>query len=909
MEGIKRQGGRARALVAAVFAVSGLTAAPVASAADFSFSDDDLDWGDWGRVDFTWNTRLTAGVQVRTESRDYQLVDKQNVPANQDMAGYPGFSGQYDICEMPPPYVQFSAGNVADCFTQVGDPRPAMRLINAPGGYNINGDDGNLNYDRGDITYANFQFRSELTAHWNDFTAKISGLGYYDPVNNDFDTHLADEPMKEYVGRDYPRGQAPDGSPGQPVPASYAVTLDRTGFTQRQDDEEDRLGEQLRLLEAYVAYDFDIAGRTLRLAVGDQRMRWGESTFMIFNNLARINPPSAELYDRPGTEVRDAFIPVGMVTASMNVTTNFNVEAFYQYDWEPVEPSVRGSFLSTSDVAGGGEGPTPIMLAMGNAPEAPMAPDLSQPTVFQQLAGGLFRAGGIAGTQTSTTRTIHLEDEAYGYPDDGGQYGLRLDYYADWLNGGTEISVYGMNIHSRLPFFSAHAAERNCATIAAVNAAKGVGGIGALADCRGFENSIFSGDFSQPIQRIDDLFAEGNYRVDTMRGFLDYPEDIKVFGLSGTTQAGDWSLAGEIAYSPNQPAQIAVTDVVFSAAQPAFPPDGDIASGSGVPLADIIGDGTFQNPQGRVADRQPEVPSSRIAVPDYISQYRCGDNVDLASQFGLSGSNADVIDSILAFNNTGGGLRPDLVRELSCSLAVEEGEYIRGYERLQVGQASMTGIRVLGSSHPISASINSDQIIFVGEVAAYKAFDMPGLDELQFQGSGATQTHYSQGVADYDLEKHGYYFESDLDSNGDPLPGADPVSLDELNTECVSGSGNNCLRRIGPTDRFNYERADPDIFADDFAMGYRMRVTADYNNGLFGWQWTPGFTFYHDVHGTSISPGQDFVEDRKRLTLHTNVLFTNNFSGNFQYRLYWGAGDRNLRRDRDYAELSLSYAF
>ena len=900
------------ALVAAVFAVSGLTAAPVASAADFSFSDDDLGWGDWGRVDFTWNTRLTAGVQVRTESRDYSLVDKQNVPANQDVASFPGFSRLFDICEVPAPDIEFAVGNVGDCFTQTGDPRPGMRLINAPGGYNINGDDGNLNYDRGDITYANFQFRSELTAHWNDFTAKISGLGYYDPVNNDFDTHLADEPIKEYSGRTFPQNRLPDGSSlPEPLPVGYTATLDRTGFTQRQDDEEDRLGEQLRLLEAYVAYDFDIAGRTLRLAVGDQRMRWGESTFMIFNNLARINPPSAELYDRPGTEVRDAFIPVGMVTASMNVTTNFNVEAFYQYDWEPVEPSVRGSFLSTSDVAGGGEGPTPIMLAMGNAPEAPMAPDLSELTVFQQLAGGLFRVGGIAGTQTSTTRTIHLEDEAHGYPDDGGQYGLRLDYYADWLNGGTEISIYGMNIHSRLPFFSAYAAERSCITSTAINAAKGISGFDQLADCRGFDDFAFKDfpnfDPTAPIQRPDDLLAEGNYRVDTMRGFLDYPEDIKVFGLSGTTQAGDWSLAGEIAYSPNQPAQIAVTDVVYSAVQPAFPPDGDLASGSGVPLADIIGDGTFQNPRGRVVDEQPEVPSSRIAVPDYISQYRCADNVDLASQFGLSGSNADVINSILDYNGTGGGLRSDLVRELSCSLAVEEGEYIRGYERLQVGQVSMTGIRVLGSSHPISASINSDQIIFVGEVAAYKAFDMPGLDELQFQGSGASQTHYSQGVADYDMQKHGYYLESQLDSNGEPLPGAEPLPFDQWQAECQEDK--NCLRRVGPTDRLNYDRADPDIFADDFAMGYRMRVTADYNNGLFGWQWTPGFTFYHDVHGTSISPGQDFVEDRKRLTLHTNVLFTNNFSGNFQYRLYWGAGDRNLRLDRDYAELSLSYAF
>lgn len=287
MEGTKRQGGRRPALIMTLLAASAWLTAPSAAAFEFNLSDDDIGWGDWGQVSFTWNTRLTAGAQVRTEHRDDRLIDIHNVP------------GQETLCaERTPEVLLTGLTGGGDCQARFGEVGAIQIIPNARGGININGDDGNLNYDRGDVTYANFQARSELTAFWRNFTFKVSGLGYYDPVNNDFETHSADIELPNRLL------------------SGEVITLDRN--EQRRDDLEDLLGEELRLLEAFVAADFNVAGRNLRVAVGDQTLRWGESTFMIFNNLARINPPSARLYDRPGTEVRDAFLPVGMVTASMN---------------------------------------------------------------------------------------------------------------------------------------------------------------------------------------------------------------------------------------------------------------------------------------------------------------------------------------------------------------------------------------------------------------------------------------------------------------------------------------------------------------------------------------------------------------------------------------------------------------
>ncbi|MES1945226.1 hypothetical protein PC39_13952 [Salinisphaera sp. PC39] len=729
-------------------------AAPSAGAYNFNWQSDTL-----GDFQFNWENRLTAGVQVRTESRDDRLIDKTNVDGQSLLcAGLPGgsLSGAYN----------------ADCQSRVGDPIANQQLLNARGGYNVNGDDGNLNYDRGDITQSVFQIRSELSGTWRNWSAKVSGLGYYDPTNNDFETHGSDLA--------YPnRGTSRD-----------TIVIERED--DRHSDIEDDLGSDLRLLEAWVGYSNKIGGMPFDFRIGNQRLRWGESNLFNFNVLDRINPLSERLYAQPGTQVRDAFLPVGMATLSVNFTTNFSAQTFYQYDWEPTEPAPCGSYLSYSDVAACGDGPTPVYLSVGQYPEDPF---------------GQFVPGGDQSLLDQGHRTAYLDSERRGYPDDGGQYGLRLNYYAENLNGGTELSAYAMNIHSRLPYLSADAADETC--------------LQPQANGNNLVNNL------DPCSSLPDPLTK-TFPITSVQPFLDYPEDIHIYGLSGTTNMGKWSLAGEISYSPNQPAQVAYTDVIYAALQPAFP------------------DTPANFEPGMMLDGEKAVllPTNRIAVPDYLETRYRGNSV-------------------------------------------QAGDTIRGYERLKVGQIDMTAIRAIGGSN----LINADQIIFVGEVAMLHVFDLPDLDELQFEGSSARQTHYSQGAAAYDPA----------------VDGSIPPNTPEAQANCPDPSVG--CRPIGPTDRINPIQADEDNFADEFAWGYRMRATATYNNALLGWDVTPGFEFFHDVYGNSISPGRDMVEDRKRLTLTTDFLFNQNFSGQFAYRFYWGGGYRNLRLDRDYAELSLSYAF
>ena len=714
-----------------------------------------------GSVDMRLNNRLTLGAALRLEDRDERLLAKLNVP------------GQESLCAPD------------NCMSLSGDPAPNQRLIEARGGYNVNGDDGNLNYDQYDFTQASIQFQPEFTAFWGDAALRVSAIAYYDVINSHFSTFNQN-------------------------------TLLQPRRVDRRQDLEDDLGKELRLIEAFVSFPVTLAGQKIDLSIGQQRLRWGESSFLVFSSLNQINPQSARLLRLPGQEIKNVFLPVGMVIAEFGLTADLRFSAFYQYDWEPVEPDVAGSFLSTSDVGGAGNGPTNVTLGIGQFPEDP---------------DRQFQQPGASALITDSTRTTYLADERFGYPKEGGQFGLRINYYAEWLNGGTELSVYGMNYHSRLPYFSVFAADRSCLrdannvdaqglaaiTPGLLNILSGISGglvdpaadqtefLQGLVACGGFNgtlnvaNNNALGDLLSSLPGVPEIGQEP-IPVDTLRPFLDYPEDIHLFGISGTTTVGAWSLAGEIAYSPNQPVQVATRDVVFAGLQPAFPED-DV----GVPANDAA---VFT------------APGARSAVPDFLQ-----------TQF-----------------------RND---------PVEAGERIRGYERLQVGQASVTGIRAFSSSN----WINADQILWVVEVGATGIFDLPDLNRLQIEGAGAQNTHFG--------------------------PGAD-------------GSGEN-----GPqnTARINPTQANSNIFADDFATGYRMVLQATYNNLLFGKTIIPRMIFYHDVYGTSAFPIQNFVEGRKRIVPALETRLAPNLTAVVNATFYTGAGDRNLRGDRDNLEFFLVYDF
>lgn len=97
---------------------------------------------------------------------------------------------------------------------------------------------------------------------------------------------------------------------------------------------------------------------------------------------------------------------------------------------------------------------------------------------------------------------------------DGGQYGLALRWFVPELND-TEFGAYVMNYHSRGPVLT-------------------------------------------PVRA---RIPGGLNQIRTAAYYFDYPEDIRLYGLSFQTNVGGTSLGGEVSYRPNMPLGANTADI------------------------------------------------------------------------------------------------------------------------------------------------------------------------------------------------------------------------------------------------------------------------------------------------------------------------------------------------------------
>lgn len=478
-----------------------------------------------------------------------------------DLLGKLNVPGQQDLCAED------------DCVSYSGDPAPNQRLVDAQGAFvGALGDDGNLNYDQYDVVAATTTWITDLKLNWGNLFFRGRVLGLLDPVNADFDE-------------------------------THTDTRYQPAQTQRPDAVESDLGRRADILDGYLSYAFELGNNLGTFNVGYLQVPWGESNFVQINSLNEVNPPSSVLLHTPGVEIGELFQAVEAATLEMSLGANWGIQLIYQFGWDPVEPDPHGAFYSFSDVPGGANF---ALVGLG---------------AFSEDPDRQYEPVGEVALISSSTRTATVLPDNVGYPGDTPQYGGSLKYYADWLNGGTQLSLFFLNYHSRLPYLSAIGAQESCARQSA-NFAE------ALVDCRGFNGSI------NPLPTgLEPL------PVDSLTLFLDYPEDIQMYGISFNTNIGDWSLAGEFSYRPELPVQVDFTDIFFTALQPAFP-EQDIPIG-----IDGLSAGT--------------IPSANHALPSYLASYR----------------------------NT----------------RIETGQYIPGYERLPVEQYGLTGIRIFGPGNWLNA--------------------------------------------------------------------------------------------------------------------------------------------------------------------------------------------------------------
>ncbi|MEX2151682.1 MAG: DUF1302 domain-containing protein [Steroidobacteraceae bacterium] len=443
--------------------------------------------------------------------------------------------------------IDFTAGewsgslNTTVSFGQLyRDEKRDPRLIgtaNGGIGRSPNSDDGNLNYSEG-LVSSGFKMVSELSLERDNFGIFVRGSALYDLEIED------DDPERTPIS---PQGR-------------------------------DLAGSYVRLLDAFAYGRWDLSGHELEIRAGKQVVNWGESTFIQSGINNAINHFDVSALRIPGSELREAYLPQEMLKLSYAVTDNITAEAIALFDWDRTEPEPVGSYFASNDFVprGGSE----VFLGFGAFSDFG--------TDFTPL-GGPFIENFQAVPRDQTIK-----------PDDSGQYGLSLRWFMPNFSQGTEIGLFFVNYHSKLPVISGRTGTQSglansvgtlttviataqglasglplssaiaIAANAGVNVAAANGGNLSLTTATGYAtiagNTVLGGG---NVSTQASNLATHEY-AQTAGYFTQYPEDIQLLGLSFNTQLGTTGIAlqGEVSYRRDAPLQFDDVELLFAALTP-----------------------------------------------------------------------------------------------------------------------------------------------------------------------------------------------------------------------------------------------------------------------------------------------------------------------------------------------------
>nr|WP_298139148.1 DUF1302 domain-containing protein [uncultured Pseudomonas sp.] len=385
------------------------------------------------------------------------------------------------------------------------------------------GDDGRLNFKRGETFSKIFKGIHDLELKYGDTGVFVRGKYWYD-------FELKDESRLLYDINDSNRKDAAQSSGAQ-------------------------------ILDAFIYHNYEIADQPGSVRLGKQVVSWGESTF-IQNSINSINPVDVAAFRRPGAEIKEGLIPVNMFYVSQSLSENLSAEFFYQLEWDQTIVDNCGTFFALDVLA---DGCTDRLAVAGSDFDGPGTPG--------------YRYVGRAGDKDAR---------------DSGQYGVALRWFSPELN--TEFGFYTMNYHSRTPSLSYIAGQ-----------------------------SVFLLPNSVEDPATGEMFA---------KYYLEYPEDIRLHGISFSTTVGSASVAGEISYRPNMPMQINTTDLTLGAVA-----QGGLAQALGVdtnlPIytSGHAAFGAGENLQGYV--RKP-FTQAQVTVTQFVDQVMGASRLTLVGEVAYS---------------------------------------------------------------------------------------------------------------------------------------------------------------------------------------------------------------------------------------------------------------------------------
>jgi hypothetical protein len=408
--------------------------------------------------------------------------------------------------EIPDAYGWSGSLNVGlSVGTSIRDQSPSPKLYSFADGQRAglgpvgtgatNTDSGNVNYSKGDAF-------STLVKATFDFSMKKEDYGFYVRAKGWYD-HALEE------------GRVNQGNGASAyLPVSGRRSLSDSGF--------DPLGRfsGLEMLDAYFYSGFDFAGQAGQLRVGRQVINWGESLFI--QGLNQVNPVDLSSLRKPGTEIKDAFLPVESVWANMSIGNGRSVEGFVQTKWSPANIDSCGTYWSPVEFQATHRGGGACSSVITTLPSTPAGVPLSN---YDAIQAGLYVPMGVG-----------------RLGDNQDQFGMALRIPSDSIDG--EVGLYAMSISSRIPYISGRSGSN-------------IRSLGALG------GTLNSSNLINPIPaQVTGAQAALGLTLTPGTGFWEYPDRINIFGVSASTTLGGWSVGAEISHSPNQPAQINGNDLL-----------------------------------------------------------------------------------------------------------------------------------------------------------------------------------------------------------------------------------------------------------------------------------------------------------------------------------------------------------
>ncbi len=425
-------------------------------------------------------------------------------------------------------------------------------LANGGTSRSVNEDDATRNYKKNHAYASVLKGTHELSAKWEDWSLLVRGTYFVDFVN---------------------RKNGGLGSTGK-----------------------DRLGQDARILDAFVSKGFDVLGAKVKTRLGNQVISWGESTF-IPGGINVINPVDLPKLRTPGSELKEAFLPTTSFWGSLELSKSASLEGYALFNFDKTKLDPRGSYWSNNDFASDDSDRVFVGFGRrgdltGRAPINTIALATPQIGPTAQALYGPFLPIAQVWAPRGADRNAR----------DSGQFGLALRYLASNFNN-TEFALYYQRYHSRIPFFS------------------GV---------KGTATSVLTGG---PL-------ATATGQTGTASYFAEYPEDIKLYGFSFNTQGpAGVAIQGEYSYRPNQPLQYSTPELLLAAlglpnlitGYVTIPGTVSATLPFGASASGLVPNGTFQRGWDRVKQSQFQITATK-SIPSILG----GDQLVLVGEFGYT---------------------------------------------------------------------------------------------------------------------------------------------------------------------------------------------------------------------------------------------------------------------------------